>query len=88
MIDLLRSKTARNSYLNLIGLAVPLVIGVALVPITMRGLGIPRYGLLSLALTVLEYSALFALGPVKLLPVQKRPSLPGSSAVVIAEYVL
>jgi len=62
VIDLLRSKTARNSYLNLIGLAVPLVIGVALVPITMRGLGIPRYGLLSLALTVLEYSALFALG--------------------------
>jgi len=62
VIDLLRSKTARNSYLNLIGLAVPLVIGVALVPITMRGLGIARYGLLSLALTVLEYSALFALG--------------------------
>jgi len=62
MIHLLRSRTARNSYLNLAGLAVPLVIGIALVPITMHGLGIPRYGLLSLALTVLEYSALFALG--------------------------
>jgi O-antigen/teichoic acid export membrane protein len=62
VIRLLRSKTAKNSYLNLIGLAVPLVIGVALVPITMHGLGIARFGLLSLALTVLEYSSLFALG--------------------------
>ena len=62
MIRLLRSRTAKNSYLNLIGLAVPLVIGVALVPITMHGLGIARFGLLSLALTVLEYSSLFALG--------------------------
>ena len=62
MIRLLRSRTARNSYLNLVGLAVPLVIGLALVPITLHGLGIARYGLLSLALTVLEYSALFALG--------------------------
>lgn len=62
MIDLLRSRTAKNSYLNLVGLAVPLIIGVALVPVTMRGLGIARFGLLSLALTVLEYSTLFALG--------------------------
>jgi len=62
VIHLLRSRTAKNSYLNLIGLAAPLVIGVALVPITMRGLGIARFGLLSLALTVLEYSSLFALG--------------------------
>lgn len=62
MIHLLRSKTAKNSYLNLIGLAVPLVVGVALVPITMHGLGFARFGLLSLALTVLEYSSLFALG--------------------------
>ena len=62
MIRLLRSKTAKNSYLNLIGLAVPLVFGIALVPITMRGLGFARFGLLSLALTVLEYSSLFALG--------------------------
>lgn len=40
----------------------PLVIGVASVPVTMRGPGIARFGLLSLAITVLEYSALFALG--------------------------
>jgi O-antigen/teichoic acid export membrane protein len=62
VIHLFRSRTARNSYLNLAGLAIPLVIGLALVPVTMHGLGIARYGLLSLALTVLEYSALFALG--------------------------
>ncbi|HVF40779.1 MAG TPA: flippase [Gemmatimonadaceae bacterium] len=62
MINLLRSRTARDSYLNLAGLGVPLIIGLALIPVTMRGLGIPRFGLLSVALTVLEYSTLFALG--------------------------
>ncbi len=62
MISLLRSRTAKNSYLNLMGLAVPLLVGLALVPITVHGLGIARFGLLSLALTVLEYSTLFALG--------------------------
>ena len=62
VIHLFKTRTARNSYLNLVGLAVPLLIGLALVPVTMHGLGIARYGLLSLALTVLEYSALFSLG--------------------------
>jgi O-antigen/teichoic acid export membrane protein len=60
--ELLRSRIARNSVWNLFGLAIPLLVGIALVPVTMRGLGAARYGLLSLALTVLEYSTLFALG--------------------------
>ena len=62
MIDLLRSRTARNSAFNFAGMAVPLLVGLLLVPVTMRGLGGARFGLLSLALAVLEYSTLFALG--------------------------
>lgn len=62
MIDLIRSRTARNSVFNLLGMAIPLAIGLVLIPITMRGLGVARFGLLSLALAVLEYSTLFALG--------------------------
>lgn len=62
MLELLRSRTARNSGFNLIGMAVPLLIGFALIPVTLHGLGVARFGLLSLSLTVLEYSTLFALG--------------------------
>jgi O-antigen/teichoic acid export membrane protein len=60
--SLFRSTTATNSYLNLAGQAIPLLIGIVLVPVTLHGLGIAQFGLLSIALTVLEYSALFALG--------------------------
>src|SRR6266581_4040701 len=58
----MRSRTARNSALNLLGMAVPLLVGLVLIPITLRGLGAARFGLFSLALAVLEYSTLFALG--------------------------
>jgi len=57
-----RGPTARDSALNLIGLAAPLVIGVMLIPITIHGLGVAQFGILSLAFSVLEYSALFSLG--------------------------
>ena len=60
--ELTRSTTATNSFLNLAGQAIPLLVGIFLVPVTLHGLGVAQYGLLSIALTVLEYSALFALG--------------------------
>jgi O-antigen/teichoic acid export membrane protein len=62
VLELLRSRTARNSVFNLLGLAIPLLIGLLLIPVTLHGLGPARFGLLSLSLTVLEYSTLFALG--------------------------
>ena len=62
MLELLRSRTARNSGFNLLGMAIPLLIGLLLIPVTLHGLGVARFGLLSLSLTVLEYSTLFALG--------------------------
>lgn len=62
MLEVLRSRTARNSAFNLMGMAVPLLIGLLLIPVTLHGLGVARFGLLSLSLAVLEYSTLFALG--------------------------
>ena len=52
----------RNSLLNLMGQVVPLFVGVATVPLIVRGLGPERFGLLSIAWVVLSYSAVFDLG--------------------------
>jgi O-antigen/teichoic acid export membrane protein len=48
--------------LNLIGFVVPMVVGLAAVPVITRELGAARFGLLSLAFAILEYSSLFDLG--------------------------
>jgi len=53
---------ARNTLINLIGLALPLLVGVATIPLVVRGLGTERYGLLSLAWVVLGYFTIFDLG--------------------------
>jgi O-antigen/teichoic acid export membrane protein len=52
----------RNSFLNFIGQGVPLVVGVLLLPFMVRGLGVDRYGLLSLAWVILGYFTAFDLG--------------------------
>jgi O-antigen/teichoic acid export membrane protein len=48
--------------LNLIGFIVPLIVGLAAVPVITHELGPARFGLLSLAFAILEYSNLFDLG--------------------------
>lgn len=53
---------ARNTLLNFIGQAVPLLVGVVTIPFIIRGLGTERFGLLSLAWVVLGYFAIFDLG--------------------------
>ena len=57
-----RGSIARNSALNLIGFIVPMVVGLAAVPVITRELGAARFGILSLAFAILEYSSLFDLG--------------------------
>jgi O-antigen/teichoic acid export membrane protein len=57
-----RGSIARNSALNLIGFVIPLLVGLAAVPVITRELGVAQFGLLSLAFAVLEYSSLFDLG--------------------------
>ena len=52
----------RNTILNMAGLGIPLVVGLALMPIIVRNLGETRFGLLGLTLALLEYSGLFDFG--------------------------
>ena len=52
----------RNSLLNAVGVVTPLAIGVLLVPVLTAALGPARFGLLSIAWALLEYSALFDIG--------------------------
>lgn len=53
---------ARNTFLNLFGQAVPLLVGVATIPFIVRGLGTERFGILSLAWVSLGQFTLFDLG--------------------------
>jgi len=53
---------ARNTVLNVIGQAAPLVVGFLALPFTVRGLGPERFGILSLSWVVLGYFSLFEFG--------------------------
>ena len=52
----------RNTLLNFIGQAAPLVIAFFAIPILIKGLGIDRFGVLTLAWMVIGYFSLFDLG--------------------------
>lgn len=56
------NQLARNALLNLVGLALPLLVGVGTIPFIIRGLGTERFGLLSLAWVLLGYFTVFDLG--------------------------
>lgn len=53
---------ARNTVLNLIGLGLPMAVGVLALPFTIRGLGTERFGILSLVWVVVGYLAFFDFG--------------------------
>jgi O-antigen/teichoic acid export membrane protein len=57
-----RRSIARNTILNFGGLSLPLLVGVAVMPIITSNMGAARFGLLGLTLALLEYSGLFDLG--------------------------
>ena len=61
-LEIKGSLLARNTLLNLIGQGLPLVVAVVTIPFIIHGLGIERFGLLSLAWVVLGYFAIFDLG--------------------------
>lgn len=60
-LDISGEILARNTLLNFVGQALPLV-AVVTIPFIVRGLGIERFGLLSLAWVVLGYFTIFDLG--------------------------
>src|SRR5579864_5317005 len=53
---------ARNTIWNLLGQIVPMVVALATIPIIIRGMGVERFGVLSLAWIVVGYFSLFDLG--------------------------
>jgi O-antigen/teichoic acid export membrane protein len=53
---------ARNTIWNLIGQLVPLLVGMVAIPPLVRGLGIDRFGLLSLVWVIIGYFSFFDLG--------------------------
>jgi len=56
------SLLARNTVLNFLGLALPLIIGVVTIPFIIRWLGVDRFGILSLAWVVVGYFGFLDLG--------------------------
>jgi O-antigen/teichoic acid export membrane protein len=56
------SLLARNTVLNLVGQGLPLLVGVIAIPFTVGGLGVERYGLLSLVWVILGYFTSLDLG--------------------------
>lgn len=53
---------ARNTAINFLGQVVPLLVAVVAVPFIVRGLGVGRFGIFSLALAVVGYFGIFDLG--------------------------
>ncbi len=53
---------ARNAFLNFLGQAMPLVVGILSIPLIVRGLGADRFGLLSLTWVVVVYFTAVDLG--------------------------
>ena len=52
----------RNTTLNLVGQALPVLVALGAMPVVVRGLGPTRFGVLALAWTVVGYFSLFDLG--------------------------
>jgi len=57
-----RKALAKNSLINLAGFGLPLLVGLIAIPLIVRGFGIERFGVLTLAWAVVGYFSLFDLG--------------------------
>jgi O-antigen/teichoic acid export membrane protein len=57
-----KSLLAKNSFFNLLGQVLPMLVGIVTIPYIIRGLGVNGYGILSIAFMVLGYFSIFDLG--------------------------
>ena len=53
---------ARNAFWNLLGNGAPMIVAVVCIPLLIRGLGKDRFGILTLAWSLIGYASLFDLG--------------------------
>lgn len=56
------SHIARGTIYNLLGLGVPLIVALITTPLLVKQLGVERYGVLMIVLTIVGYASLFDLG--------------------------
>jgi O-antigen/teichoic acid export membrane protein len=61
-VNLSGQAIVRHSILNLIGLTLPLIVGLITIPHILQGIGVERFGLLTIAWSILGYMGLFDLG--------------------------
>lgn len=57
-----RAAIARNTFWNMLGVGLPVLITLVTVPVLIRGIGVDRFGVLIIAWVVLSYFGLFDLG--------------------------
>jgi len=57
-----RKALAKNSLINLAGFGLPLVVGLVAIPLIVRGFGVERFGVLTLAWAFIGYFTLFDMG--------------------------
>ena len=57
-----RRALAKNSLINLAGFVLPLIVGLITIPLIVRGFGVERFGLLTLAWAIIGYFSLFDMG--------------------------
>jgi len=57
-----RRALAKNSLINLAGFGLPLLVGLIAIPLIVRGFGIERFGVLTLAWAIIGYFSLFDMG--------------------------
>lgn len=57
-----RKALAKNSLINLAGFGLPLLVGLIAIPLIVRGFGVERFGVLTLAWAVIGYFSLFDMG--------------------------
>lgn len=57
-----RKALAKNSLINLAGFVLPLLVGLITIPLIVRGFGVERFGVLTLAWAVIGYFSLFDMG--------------------------
>lgn len=62
MVKISGGLLARNTFINLIGQGLPLLVAVVAIPIIVRGMGMDRFGLLSLVWVFMGSFAIFDLG--------------------------
>ncbi len=60
--SLSRKSLAKNSLINLAGFGLPLLVGLITIPLIVRGFGVERFGVLTLAWAVIGYFSLFDMG--------------------------